>query len=282
MDSRERANQNYAFIIQEYPLLGASEERTLIRKMRQIKGSTPEKRQAARDKLSNSNIRLVLKLAHSYSNNSKAPFEDIMSAGFEGLCIAIDRFRPQKYKTKFSTYAIPWIKLKIFRFLKSFGMAVHVPTHVVDNSHRYRKIINGVDRELSDKELMSELNVTKGTLRNIRRSQMSVLSLDQEVFRGDQKRGTTLGSLLPDTRAVKPNENLVKEERKEVIRETLAELDPVERNILESRYLKFQKINLNDLGKKHGITGERVRQIEVDALQKLKKKLKRRSSFGDF
>lgn len=280
MSASDRANQKYASITQDYPILSRREERKFLKVVHKFKKG--KQKQEAREHLFNCNLRLVLKYAHYYHNNSKVPLEDLVSAGSEGLCMAIDRFRPYKYKTKLSTYAVLWIKLMIFRLLRSFGMAVYVPSHIVEKSNQYQSIMSKKDTDLSDKELMSELNVTEKGLRNIRSSRISVLFIDQKVFRGDGGESQTVGSFIPDKKAITADDYLMTKERKEVIREMLDKLDPVSRDILESRYLKYSKVNLEDVGKKYKISGERVRQIEYKALKLLKRRLKKKNFFMDY
>ena len=277
----DRAIQKYASITEDYPLLTRQQERKLLKIVCKFKGG--KKRQEAQEYLFNCNLRLVLKYAHYYYNNSNIPFEDLVSAGSEGLCIAIDRFRPYKYKNKFSTYAVIWVKLKIFQLLKSFHMAVYVPGHIVEKSYQYRKIMtNKKDTGLSDKELMKELNLTEKAFCNVKRSCMSILSLDQEISCEDGGRSSTIGSLIPDEKVSLADDYLISKERKEVIRELLDKLDPVSKDILKSRYFKHSKNNLNDIGKKYKISGERVRQIESQALKLLKKRLARKNFFTDY
>lgn len=280
MSTSDRANQKYTSITQDYPVLTQIEERKLFRVIHKFKKG--KQKQEARERFFNCNFRLVLKNAHYYHNNSHVPLEDLVSAGSEGLCMAIDRFRPYKYKTKFSTYAVYWIKLKIFQLLKSFGMAVYVPSHIVEKSNQYRKAMNKKDTGLLDKELMEELNLTEKALRNVKRSCISVLCLDQEIISRHGGGSRTIGSLVPDERMRPADDYLMTKERKEIIRETLNDLDPVSKDILKSRYFKHSKDTLDDVGKKYKISGERVRQIEYQALKLLRRRLTRKNFFTDY
>jgi len=200
-----------------------------------------------------------------------------------GLCLAIDRFNPRKYNNRFSTYAVPWIKLKIFREITESHSMVHVPPHVAYQTRQYRRIMKDQDEDmaLTDKELMERLDVNERGLRNVRMAQNSIFSLSEVRYADEDGHETTVGETIADTKSPSAPKILYEQERKEIIHKALAKLDPLHRDILMCRYLKNSKDGLGKLGKKYGITGERIRQIEFKALKKLRFRLKKMTTFGD-
>jgi len=276
MNATEPCITEYAKIAREFPVLSRKDERKLLNTIRKYKSG--KLKQEARETLFNSNIKLVLKQAHRYGYFPHISLEDLVSAGCEGLAIAIDRFDVEK-KTKFSTYAIPWIQLKIYKVLNTC-MVVHIPSNVLSGSYKYKKIMKS-DFQLTDKELMEELKVSENGLRKVRIAQYRTLSLNQTAKRGegDGSYSPTYETLIPDQNAACPSSLLASKEKREVIRAVVEGLPPVQREIIVSRYFTGKKVNLDSIGKKYKITGERVRQIEVIALNKMKRKLRNKVDF---
>lgn len=271
-------SNNYSDIIEDFPILSRKEELEIAKVILKYKGG--KIKYAAREKLFNSNLRLVLKEAYYHRSKSNVPLDDLISAGSEGLWIATERFNPKKFKTKFSTYSIPWIRLGIYRLLNTFEHVVSVPIHVKVKNKKYREITAKDKIELTDKELMIELDVSKKSLGNIRVSRPLGVSLDQECSVGGDGTKKIIRDIVPDIKVLRPDVIALQKERKEIIHAALEILSPVEKDILISRYLKGAKDNLNKLGKKWGVTGERVRQIEHKALLRLKKRIKSRTVFN--
>ena len=272
----------YSKMANDFPLLTIKDEKRLLRTIRKYK--TGKQRQEARELLFKSNIRLVMKYAYRYSNFPNVDLDDLVSAGTEGLIIAIDGFDIRK-KTRFSTYAVPWIQVKINNTLRSFGSSVYIPMNVLAGFHKYRKMEqnSGDDcqlNELSDKELMKELKISKLGLSKVRMAQYQATSLNQEI-RGehDNPGESTYESIIPDKNADLASEVLVTKEKREIINDVVKDLTPVQQDIIIKRYLTGKKTNLSSIGKKYKITGERVRQIERIALRKMRKKLKSRLGF---
>jgi len=278
MESTEACMEVYSKIIDANPLLGREDELALVKIMRKFKSG--EKRTMARDKIINSNLRLVIKQAVYYSRHSyNTGLEDLIGAGMEGLCMAVDRFDPRTYKTKFSTYAIPWIKVRILRLLTNCNSTVYVPRHILEQAHKYRK---SPERAiLTDEDLMKELNVTEKGLRNIRMSQTHTVSLSASRYTEDDGgKVKEIGDEIADVRAVIPEKTLVDKETRTRIEEEVAKLRPIEAAVISRRYLSGVKEDLKDIGKSLHVTGERVRQIEVMAMRKLRRRMKSRTHFG--
>jgi len=276
METIDRSMAVYDKLMGDFPVLSKKEEKDLISVINTYKSD--KIKEDAKQFLFNSNIRLVLKEARRYKNI--VPLEDLMSAGCEGLWQATEKFNPQ-YKTKFSTYAVPWIKLYLYRTLNSLGTMVHIPPNVKNQSYRYQSLIED-GKTLTDKELREELNVTKRGLVNIRLAQHKTLSLDYAYDNGDGDGDgeATLGSYLPNEKAVCPSLEMQLDERREVILEAMKDLTEIQRDVLLLRYLNGDKANLSAIGKKWNITGERVRQIEFQAFRKMRRKLKNKMNFN--
>lgn len=274
IETIDRCYQVYDSIIKDHPFLTREEELGLSNIINKFKSGKPY--QDARDNLFCSNIRLVLNEAKKYRFNN-VDYEDMVSAGFEGLIIAIDRFNPQKFKTKLSTYATHWIHLKITRFINENINPVYVPANVIQKSRQYNK----KDREsLSEKDLMKELNLSKAALKNVRMSNVKAVSMDKELTDSNNEAyaDNTLRNIIASSEPTS-DELCLSNDNKCNVMAALGELTPVQQDILTSRYLGGEKENLKDIGKRHGLTGERVRQIEFKALKQIRKNLKRMFNF---
>lgn len=281
MEHNEAYLKTYSDIISINPVLSREEEESLFKDMRKFKSG--KMRQTTREKIINSNIRLVVKEASYSSRHSIIPLEDLIGAGIEGLCIAIDKFNPRRYKTKLSTYAIPWIKLKIFRFIENASSNIHIPRHVQAQSRKYRrKAQNAIDTDeaLTDKELMEELNVTERGLYNIRMAQAHIVSLNSNRYIDESGNETTMESRIPDNNSITADVLMEAEEKTQKLVKEVAKLKPIAAEIITRRYLSEVKEDLREVGKSLGLTGERVRQIEFKGLKILRKRMKNRSFFG--
>lgn len=275
MEISDRCMAEYSKLMGKYPVLSKKEEQELTEVINRYRENDAKYYGAAKEFLFHSNIRLVLKEAKRYKNI--VPLEDLMGAGCEGLWIATEKFNPQ-YKTKFSTYAMPWIKLHLYRTLNSLGTMVYIPMNVKSQSYKYQSLIKK-DKKLTDEELREELNVTQKGLSKIRLAQHKILSLDRTYDNDNGDGDTTLASYLPNEKDANPSLEIQLDERREVILEAMKGLSEVQRDILLLRYLDCDKSNLSTIGKKWNITGERVRQIEFQALKKMRRRLKSKMNF---
>jgi len=279
-ETMEKCLQTYSQIINDNPLLSRKEELTLIKTI--VRFRSGQKRQVARDKIINSNLRLVLKEAHRYNGCSKLPLEDLIQAGIHGLSIAVDRFNPKKYGTKLSTFAVPWIRLKIFDIIISDNSSVYVPPHIIHLSQRYKKFIvkNGSDKLVNDKELMEFLDVTKRGLTNIRLAQHPVISLNQPAFSDEESsQETIVQDFIADTKPTPTLQSFYEKEKKIALQNQLKKLNDISRKVIFYRYLAYRPRTLNEVGKKLKLTGERIRQIEFAALRKLRRKMEGKTEF---
>jgi len=273
--------QCYSETIKNNPILSREEEGKIVRT---IKNYTGKRKQAAREKLFNSNLKLVIKEARYYSARCSVPFKDIISAGMEGLGVAVDRFDPKKFKTKFSTYATQWVKQRIFQLLNSLESSVYIPRHIMHKSTMYKRIMRECEEApLTDNEMMDKLDVSKKMLGHIRAAKCSSVPLEINCHVKDNGEGTEilLKEVLPDNRAVTADVILAEEERKEIINFALSQLTLIQRDIIEQRYLTSEPANLKDVGKKYNVSGERVRQIEYKTLRLLRRRFKKFSDHGN-
>lgn len=280
MDATSKADgyiQVYNDIIKSNPLLTKAEESMLLKKVYSFK--TGKQRQIAREKLFNSNVRFVLGQAYRYKTCSKIPVADLISAGSEGLAIAIDRFNPKKFNNRFGTYAVPWIKLKITRLVSSFESMVHIPPDTIYKSRKYKKILeHNIDDIITNKKLMKEMKVTEKVLKKIILSQSShVISMDNPFLNSSEEE-MSLHEVLPDTRAITPYDHIREQEKRAIVIREINKLKPMQKEILMLRYFGDQKKTLNNIRKNYGISRERVRQIEFIALRRLRNRLKNRES----
>jgi len=279
--------QKYFKVADSYELLSPKREKELAGIIREFKGG--KQKQAAREELMNHNLKLVIKMAYQFYNNennyprgrgrSELTIMDLISSGNVGLMKAVDLYNPLKFKTRFTTYATGWIKQGMYALLYSYNTVVHIPTHIVDNSRKYKNITQkDKNGKLKDEDMMKLLDVTKAGLRNIKNSKIFTFSMDATISsEGSSDEERTYKEFIPDNKQVSPYEETAKNNTSILIREALELLDPISRDIIQGQFLNPSKVRLSDLGKKHKMSGERVRQIKEKALNKLKWKLKDKS-----
>lgn len=261
----ENKNLNaYKQIIDSNPVLSCDEEKKLFKLIDTVK--VGRKHQEAKDKLFNSNLRIVLKLSRNcHSKNSYVPFEDIVSVGCEALANAINGF-DRKLNFKFSGYAYRCIFDQLYKYIGTLS-AITTPSAVLYNAYKYNEV-----KDLQDKEILKKLNISSKTLSNLKMisGKFNSVSLDQEDVDGN----CLYYHIKGDTNT--PYHNVEQKDNKEVLKRVIDELSPIKKDIILCRYLDGDKKNLFKLGKKYKLSGERIRQIEVEALKELKRKLKRK------
>lgn len=264
--------KRYAGIVNENPILTREEEVKLFKILEKIK--TTGQDQCVRNKIFNSNVMLVMKYAFKYSHISSIPVEDLIGAGNEGLGMAINKFDYKK-GNKFSTYATNWIRLYIYKTLTMMGKIVNIPPHIVDKSRKFREIDCNPEAKMSDKEIKDHLNISEKVLGNIKAAQIKAVYLDRSLCSDDNDQDT-LAQVIPDPNCKTASQILMGREKYNYLYEVLTELSPLEKEIITERYLNKEKVNLKDLGKKYKMSGERVRQIGVKALKKLKFRIRKK------
>ncbi|MDW8344034.1 MAG: RNA polymerase sigma factor RpoD/SigA [Verrucomicrobiae bacterium] len=266
----ERAIEIYLREIGQIPLLTPEEEVELARRIK--RGD-----KQARQQMIKANLRLVVKIAHDYEGLG-LPLLDLISEGNIGLMKAVERFDPKK-GAKLSTYAAWWIKQSIRRALANQARAIRLPVHLVDKISRMRKVIHelteALGREPTDEEIAEAMGTTAAKISMLRDAGNRPASLQAYVGEDED---TERGELVADEKAPNPFEVLRDATMRELVREVLAELDPREAAIITARFGLDggKELTLEEVGKRFGVTRERIRQIQNLALKKLRRAIERR------
>ncbi|MFN4226975.1 MAG: sigma-70 family RNA polymerase sigma factor [Candidatus Ratteibacteria bacterium] len=227
-----------------------------------------------REKLINSNLRLVINIAKRYSN-PKLSILDLIQEGNIGLMRAVEKF---KYRTgfKFSTYATWWIRQAITRAIADHSSTIRIPVHMIEKINKVKKIEAkfsqlGEENELSEEEIAKEMNLPIEKIKNIKKSMRpDPISIDSPV--GDEER-TTIGDFIEDKFNPNPLSHTRHSLLKEEIEKALSILEPREEKIIRLRFGLDEEgypRTLEEVGQEFNLTRERIRQIEAKAIQKLK------------
>ena len=245
------------------PLLKAAEERALLERAERGDAS-------ARDRLIESNLRLVMSVARRYAR-PELPLGDLVQEGTIGLIHAVDRFDLSR-NLRLSTYAVWWIRHAVERFIQDRGGIVRFPAHI---AARTRKTAAAEDRlrragkEPSLEEIAAEAGLSTATVAALPTLDRQTISLDQAISE-DQE--TRLSELIADPNATTADDIIDKVCLAADVHAALLELDPREREILILRYGLdgAEPRTLKEVGGRIGLTSERVRQIERGAAAKLR------------
>lgn len=250
---------------EEYPVLSEEQEKELLQKIKL------ENDQEAWDLFVNSNLRLVVHAAKGYTCTNLT-LNDLIQEGNIGLMKAIDRFDISK-DTRFSTYALYWIRQSIQRAIENLDGSVRIPVHVQEQVTRLKKaqkqLEQSLQREASTEELANYLHEKVETVNEWLLYSKQVISLDQPLTENDKK--NDMVDFLPDDQ--KETERIVdKKFLSSDIGIALKKLTKQERQVLIYRFGLFnvEKKTLEQLGEEYHLTKERIRQIQGTALQKLK------------
>jgi RNA polymerase primary sigma factor len=235
---------------------------------------------AARERMITANLRLVVKLATDYANLG-LPLLDLVSEGNIGLMKAVERFDPQK-GGKLSTYAAWWIKQSIKRALANQGRTIRVPVHQIEKIAKVRRLIERLTAELgrepTDEELADEVGLSGPQVSALKSSGIQPTSLDAPVGKDDGE--TLFGDMLSDEAAEDPLEYLEGKDARAMLGGVLKVLTARERDIIKLRYGLGggRERTLEEIGTKLGITRERIRQIQMGALKKMRREVGRKES----
>src|SRR5208282_1684948 len=231
----------------------------------------------ARERMITANLRLVVKIARDYEGLG-LPLLDLINEGNIGLMKGVQRFDPSK-GAKLSTYASLWIKQAIRRALSNQSKTIRLPMHVLDKMTHIRraevKLRETLDREPTDEEIADNLGLHARRIRQYRAASRTPVSLDSPVSSEDS---TTISEHVADANAAAPFDRLVNHNDSELVKEVLATLDARESRILAMRFGldNGRPKTLEQVGACLGVTRERIRQIQEQALQKMRVKIEKR------
>jgi len=282
--------QQYLKQINESALLTADEEKDLARTIahgtnaasRFARGEITHKEKArleeegnkARERMIRSNLRLVVNIAKAYSARGM-PLADLIEEGNLGLLRAVEGFDPDM-GARFSTYAGWWIKQAIKRALINAVQPVHIPAYMVEMIARWKQVHTQLSEELgrapSLQEIAERMSLPERKVRIIKRA---VRAFSAPTQSEGTDSGLLLSDVLADEKTLPPDQTVFNEAESQMIQKVLAELDDREGTILRLRYGldETEPMTLKAIGAKIGLTRERVRQIENEALRKLQKVL---------
>ncbi len=265
----DTAYQLYLKEIGQTALLTIEEENALAARIK--RGD-----KAARERMIKANLRLVVKIARDYEGYG-VPLLDLISEGNIGLMKGVERFDPSK-GAKLSTYSAWWIKQAIKRALANQGKTIRLPVHVVDKLFHIRRaearLQEAFGREATDEEIASELDTTSEKIRELRTASQRPASLEAPLgYDSDNK----VADVVADENAEDPYSELEGKANTAMLRQVMKDLDPREVTILRYRFGLDgdDEKTLEEVGRKFGLTRERIRQIQEIALKKLRKKIEK-------
>lgn len=251
--------------IRQFPLLSAQEERELARRC-------AEGDQEAICQMVNSNLRLVVSIAREYAGRGVALL-DLIQEGSIGLLVAARKF-DYTLDYRFSTYATKWIRQGVTRCLMNHGSMIRVPLHTAERIRRVDAARAALRQETGEDptpaQIAQRVDMTEQRVKELLRLAPEVCSLD--IPTGEDEDGNLQG-LLEDTLSPQPYEELVRQELKQLLDKLLGELTERQQQILRLHFGLEEGTcySLGEIGQKLGISKERVRQIEQQAIEKLHK-----------
>ncbi|QSX36231.1 RNA polymerase sigma factor RpoS [Shewanella sedimentimangrovi] len=258
------ATQLYLSEIGFSPLLSAEEEVYFSRKA--LKGC-----EKSRNRMIESNLRLVVKIARRYNNRGLALL-DLIEEGNLGLIRAVEKFDPER-GFRFSTYATWWIRQTIERAIMNQTRTIRLPIHVVKELNVYlrtaRELAHKLDHEPTAEEIAAKLELPSGDVSRMLKLNEKITSVDIPLGGDNDK---ALLDVLADDDSVGPDFKVQDEDISNSVVKWLNELNTKQREVLARRFglLGYEPSTLEDVGAEIGLTRERVRQIQVEALKRLR------------
>ena len=254
--------------IGKYPLLTTEEEIALAK---QIAEGTPEEQAAAKKKLSEANLRLVVSIAKRYVGRGMQ-FLDLIQEGNLGLIKAAEKFDYTK-GYKFSTYATWWVRQAITRAIADQARTIRIPVHMVETINKLirvnRQLAQELGRDPTPAEIAKEMGISESKVREIIKIAQEPVSLETPI---GEEEDSHLGDFIEDENAPAPAEVASNAMMREQLQEVLHTLTPREEKVIRLRFglEDGQAHTLEEVGKEFNVTRERIRQIEAKALHKIR------------
>jgi RNA polymerase primary sigma factor len=259
--------QMYLREIGRVPLLTGEEEVQLAK--RKEKGDL-----AAKQKLTEANLRLVVSIAKKYvGRSSNLSLLDLIQEGNIGLFRAVEKFDYRK-GYKFSTYATWWIRQAITRALADQSRTIRIPVHMVETINKYtqatRRLVQDLGRDPLPEEIAAEMGIEVEKVRHIMKISQETVSIETPI--GDSEDDSILGDFIEDTETVMPHQSAARKLLADHVELALEDLTPREQKILKIRFGLEDGVThtLEEVGHEFGVTRERIRQIEAKALEKIR------------